>query len=90
MREQAVDFAVCLIKVLHKHRLRQKLSLSEVARRSGIVIQALSRLERGRQPKIRVDTLFRICVAMNVCPGQIVSEAYKECNSPMQKWVNEA
>jgi transcriptional regulator with XRE-family HTH domain len=51
-------------------RVRQDVSQSELARRSGIAQANLSKIESGKQD-ILVSTLLQICAALGVRPAQL-------------------
>ena len=63
-----------LMELLREERLRQKLSLNEVAARSGLSHTMVSRVEkRERLPTI--DTLLRITGAMEVDLCELLARA---------------
>ncbi len=67
----------CLIELLRKERLRQKLSLNEVAARSGLSHTMVMRVEkRERLPTI--DTLLRIADAMEADLGILLAAAIRK------------
>ena len=65
-----------LMELLREERLRRKLSLNEVATRSGLSHTMVSRVEkRERVPTI--DTLLRITGALEVDLGKLLGKAAK-------------
>jgi len=54
-----------LMQLLRRERLRQGLTLTEAARRSGIEKAALSRLETGQQINPTWNTLWRYALALD-------------------------
>jgi transcriptional regulator with XRE-family HTH domain len=63
-----------LMELLREERLRRKLSLNEVAARSGLSHTMVSRVEkRERLPTI--DTLLRITGALEVDLGKLLGKA---------------
>jgi transcriptional regulator with XRE-family HTH domain len=72
-REIAINL---LMDLIHKERLRQKLSLNEVATRAGLSHTMVMRVEkRERLPTI--DTLLRITDAMGVELSPLIAKAVK-------------
>ena len=64
------------MELLREERLRRKLSLNEVATRSGLSHTMVSRVEkRERVPTI--DTLLRITGALEVDLGKLLGKAAK-------------
>lgn len=51
---------------LKEARMRQGLSLADMARRSGLTRPAISRLENGLRPNPTLDTLFRYAAALGL------------------------
>lgn len=65
-----------LMELIHKERLRQKLSLNEVATRAGLSHTMVMRVEkRERLPTI--DTLLRITDAMKIELSPLIAKAVK-------------
>ncbi len=51
---------------------KRKMSVTELAERVGITIANISILKNGKAKAIRVDTLDKICRALNCQPGDIL------------------
>ena len=51
---------------------RRKMSVTELSRRVGITMANISILKNGRAKAIRVETLDRICAALDCQPGDIL------------------
>jgi transcriptional regulator with XRE-family HTH domain len=69
-----------LMELLREERLRRKLSLNEVAARSGLSHTMVSRVEkRERLPTI--DTLLRITGALDIDLGKLLGKAARAANS---------
>jgi transcriptional regulator with XRE-family HTH domain len=65
-----------LMDLIHEERLRQKLSLNEVATRAGLSHTMVMRVEkRERLPTI--DTLLRITDAMGIELSPLIAKAVK-------------
>ena len=65
-----------LMELIHQERLRQKLSLNEVATRAGLSHTMVMRVEkRERLPTI--DTLMRITDAMEIELSPLIAKAVK-------------
>jgi transcriptional regulator with XRE-family HTH domain len=62
-----------LIDLLRSERLRQELSLNEVATRAGLSYTMVSRVEK-RQRMSTIDTLLRISEALNVDLGILLQK----------------
>jgi transcriptional regulator with XRE-family HTH domain len=52
-------------------RERRKLSLNELARRSGIAPSVLSRVETGERDDLRLSTAVRLCRALEISLDQL-------------------
>ena len=64
------------MELIHQERLRQKLSLNEVATRAGLSHTMVMRVEkRERLPTI--DTLMRITDAMEIELSPLIAKAVK-------------
>jgi len=73
-----------LVELLREERLLQKLSLNEVATRSGLSHAMVSRVEkRERLPTI--DTLLRITGAMGIDLSKLLSKAQREAKARASK-----
>lgn len=70
--------AICsqVAKLLKEERLRQKLSMNQVAIRSGLAYQMISYVEREMRIP-RLDTLLRISNALNLSLGELIGKAEK-------------
>ncbi|MBQ9392756.1 MAG: helix-turn-helix transcriptional regulator [Oscillospiraceae bacterium] len=55
---------------------RRKMSLTELSERVGITLANLSILKTGKARAVRVDTLNRLCAALNCQPGDLLE--YRE------------
>ena len=55
---------------------RRKMSVTELSRRVGITMANISILKNGRARALRVDTLDRLCRALDCQPGDILE--YRE------------
>lgn len=51
---------------------RRKMSVTELSNRVGITMANISILKNGKAKAIRVDTLDKICTALNCQPGDIL------------------
>lgn len=51
---------------------KRKMSIGELSGRSGITMANLSMLENGKVEAIRLETLNRICEALDCQPGDIL------------------
>lgn len=51
---------------------RRKMSVSELSRRVGITMANTSILKNGKARAVRVDTLDRLCRALDCQPGDIL------------------
>jgi len=51
---------------------RRKMSVSELSRRVGITMANTSILKNGKARAVRVDTLDRLCRALDCQPGDIM------------------
>ena len=70
-----------LVELIHAERVRQKLSLNEVATRSGLSHTMVMRVEkRERLPTI--DTLLRITDALEIQLSSLLAKATKVVRSP--------
>jgi transcriptional regulator with XRE-family HTH domain len=54
-----------LMASLKRERQRQRVTLAELAKRTGVDQAALSRLETGTNGNPTLDTLYRIALALN-------------------------
>ena len=74
--------AICseVAKLLKEERLRQKLSMNQVAIRSGLAYQMISYVEREMRIP-RLDTLLRIGNALGMCAGELISQAEKSVSN---------
>ena len=55
---------------------RRKMSLTELSERVGITLANLSILKTGKAKAVRVDTLNRLCRALDCQPGDLLE--YRE------------
>ena len=51
---------------------KRKMSVTELSERVGITMANISILKNGKAKAIKVDTLNRICKALNCQPGEIL------------------
>ena len=51
---------------------KRKMSVTELAERVGITMANISVLKNGKAKAIRIDTLDKICRALNCQPGDIL------------------
>ena len=51
---------------------RRKMSVTELSRRVGITLANISILKNGKARAVRVDTLDRLCRALDCQPGDIL------------------
>lgn len=51
---------------------KRKMSVTELSNRVGITMANISILKNGKAKAIRVDTLDKICTALNCQPGDIL------------------
>lgn len=51
---------------------KRKMSVTELAERVGITIANISILKNGKAKAIKVDTLDKVCKALNCQPGDIL------------------
>ena len=51
---------------------RRKMSVTELSRRVGITMANISILKNGKAKAVRVETLNRICAALDCQPGDIL------------------
>ncbi len=52
---------------------KQKMSVTELANRVGITLANLSILKNGRAKAIKLETLDKICAALDCQPGDILT-----------------
>ena len=55
---------------------RRKMSLTELSEKVGITLANLSILKTGKAKAVRVDTLNKLCRALNCQPGDLLE--YRE------------
>ena len=77
--------AICseVAKLLKEERLQQKLSMNQVAIRSGLAYQMISYVEREMRIP-RLDTLLRIGNALGLSAGELISRAESKLPSVRQ------
>lgn len=67
---------------------KRKMSVTELAERVGITLANISILKNGRARAIRLDTLDKICKALDCQPGDILEyvpeDGEAESNTPPQ------
>lgn len=51
---------------------KRKMSVTELSERVGITIANMSVLKNGKAKAIKVDTLDKICSALNCQPGEVL------------------
>ena len=52
---------------------RRKMSLTELSERVGITLANLSILKNGRAKAVRVETLNKLCAALDCQPGALMA-----------------
>ena len=52
---------------------RRKMSLTELSERVGITLANLSILKNGRAKAVRVETLNKLCAALDCQPGDLMA-----------------
>ena len=52
---------------------RRKMSLTELSERVGITLANLSILKNGRAKAVRVETLNKLCAALDCQPGDLIA-----------------
>ena len=52
--------------------LRRKMSLTELSEKVGITMANLSSLKTGKARAVRVDTLNKLCAALQCQPGDLL------------------
>lgn len=52
---------------------KRKMSLTELSERVGITMANLSILKNGRARAVRVDTLNKLCAALDCQPGDLMA-----------------
>ncbi|HEY7428700.1 MAG TPA: helix-turn-helix transcriptional regulator [Gemmataceae bacterium] len=65
---------------LKQERERQKLTLAEMSRRTGIDQAALSRLETGKNSNPTLDTLYRVAAAL----GKVICWSFQDADKTSQ------
>jgi transcriptional regulator with XRE-family HTH domain len=73
-RKTATAICTEVAKLLKEDRLRQKLSMNQVAIRSGLAYQMISYVEREMRIP-RLDTLLRIGNALGLSAGELIDRA---------------
>ena len=73
MGERRSDMIVFTIDVMMAKR---KMSLTELSEKVGITLANLSILKTGKARAVRVDTLNKLCAALECQPGDLLS--YRE------------
>lgn len=61
---------------------RRKMSVTELSERVGITIANISILKNGRAKAIRIETLDKICRALDCQPGDILEWRPEEESTP--------
>jgi putative transcriptional regulator len=56
---------------------KRKMSVTELAEKVGITLANMSILKNGKAKAIKIETLNKICKALNCQPGDILE--WKEC-----------
>ena len=57
---------------------KRKMSVTELSERVGITMANISILKNGKAKAIRIDTLDKICRALNCQPGDILAYVPEE------------
>jgi putative transcriptional regulator len=69
MIERRIEMIVFNIDVMMAKR---KMTLTELSEKVGITMANLSILKTGKARAVRVDTLNRLCAALNCQPGDLL------------------
>ena len=61
---------------------RRKMSLKELSERVGITLANLSILKTGKARAVRVDTLHKLCAALDCQPGDLLEYRAEDRDEP--------
>ena len=61
---------------------RRKMSLKELSERVGITLANLSILKTGKARAVRVDTLNKLCAALDCQPGDLLEYRAEDRDEP--------
>ena len=67
---------------------RRKMSVTELSERVGITIANISILKNGRAKAIRIETLDKICRALDCQPGDILEWRPEEEVTPSEDTIS--
>ena len=67
---------------------RRKMSVTELSERVGITIANISILKNGRAKAIRIETLDKICRALDCQPGDILEWRPEEESTPSEDTIS--
>lgn len=67
---------------------KRKMSVTELSERVGITIANISILKNGRAKAIRIETLDKICRALDCQPGDILEWRPEEEPSPSEDSIS--
>ena len=67
---------------------RRKMSVTELSERVGITIANISILKNGRAKAIRIETLDKICRALDCQPGDILEWRPGEESTPSKDTIS--
>ena len=67
---------------------RRKMSVTELSERVGITIANISILKNGRAKAIRIETLDKICRALECQPGDILEWRPEEESTPSEDTIS--
>lgn len=67
---------------------RRKMSVTELSERVGITIANISILKNGRAKAIRIETLDKICRALDCQPGDILEWRPEEESTPSKDTIS--
>ena len=67
---------------------RRKMSVTELSERVGITIANISILKNGRAKAIRIETLDKICRALECQPGDILEWRPEEESTPSKDTIS--
>ncbi len=58
--------------------MRKSINKAEVSRRTGISKSRLSQLSSNKSTKLRADELYLIALAIDIAPGEMFEEIFKD------------
>ncbi|NRR93436.1 helix-turn-helix transcriptional regulator [Winogradskyella undariae] len=64
--------------------IKKSINKAEVARRTGISKSRLSQLSGNESTKLRAEELYLIALAIDVDPGELLKEVYKDLKLPKE------